>query len=109
MSAPVANALEKLAPYAQGLATLGGVQSGLDLAQAADPNRRDIGILGIGKTVPAQHLNPDQQAASITSIHHLLESGMPMGHPVIQGLLRQLPQDVIKAIGQEAAAQKAAP
>lgn len=50
VSAPVAKALEKIAPYAQGIATLGGVQSGLDVAQMADPNRTDIGTLGMGSS-----------------------------------------------------------
>jgi hypothetical protein len=46
-AAPVASALEKLTPYAQGLSTLSGVQGVLDLAQMAEPKRRDIGFLGM--------------------------------------------------------------
>lgn len=48
MAAPVAKVLQDVAPYAQALSTLGGVQGGLDLAQMAEPNRKDIGFLGIG-------------------------------------------------------------
>ncbi len=43
----MANALSKLAPYAQSLSTLGAAQAPLDLAQMAEPNRKDIGFLGI--------------------------------------------------------------
>lgn len=43
--------LERLAPYAQTLSTASGAQSLLDLAQMAEPNRRDIGVLGVGSDV----------------------------------------------------------
>lgn len=48
ISTAVANALEKAQPYATGLSTLAGVQSGLNLAQLDDPKRQDIGVLGMG-------------------------------------------------------------
>lgn len=47
---PVARAAEVLAPYAQALSTLSGAQGVLDLAQMAEPNRKDIGFFGVGKT-----------------------------------------------------------
>jgi hypothetical protein len=49
---PVATLAEKLAPYSQTLATLGGAQGVNELAQMAEPNRRDIGFLGIGSGMP---------------------------------------------------------
>lgn len=50
---PVANALNTAKPYVEGAATtLAGAQGALDLAQMAEPGRRDIGTLGVGKTVP---------------------------------------------------------
>lgn len=50
-AAPVATVLEKAAPYAQGLSTLSGVQGVLDLAQMAEPNRRDI-LISTGDQKP---------------------------------------------------------
>lgn len=47
-----AAALEKVAPYARTLATMSGIQGGLDLAQIAEPERKDIGTLGLGGTPP---------------------------------------------------------
>ncbi len=57
LTGPVANVLIKVEPYMQTLSTLAGPQSALDLAQLADPKRRDIGFLGVGATehVPGQH------------------------------------------------------
>lgn len=48
-----AAALAKIAPYAQTLGTLGGAQNVLGLAQMADPDRQDIGTLGVGPSVKA--------------------------------------------------------
>lgn len=47
-SEPIAKGLRSVAPYSQALSTLGGAQGVLDLAQMADPDRRDIGMLGVG-------------------------------------------------------------
>lgn len=47
---PVAKVLEAVKPYAQTISTLSGAQALLDLAQMAEPNRTDIGVLGVGKT-----------------------------------------------------------
>jgi hypothetical protein len=43
----MAGALERAAPYTQALSTLSGAQGVLDLAQMAEPNRGDIGVLGV--------------------------------------------------------------
>lgn len=48
MAAPIASAMDSAAPYIQTLGTMSGIQSGLDLAQMAEPDRQDIGFLGIG-------------------------------------------------------------
>jgi hypothetical protein len=50
IAAPIASAMDKLAPYAQAASTLGGAQGVLDLAQMQEPNRKDIGFLGVGPT-----------------------------------------------------------
>lgn len=47
MAMPVAKGLSKLAPYAQTLGTLSGAQGVGDLAQMAEPTRKDIGFLGM--------------------------------------------------------------
>lgn len=57
-SAPIANALMKVAPYVQTLSTLSGAQGIGDLAQMVDPTRQDIGFLGIGHTVNVPGAHP---------------------------------------------------
>ncbi len=52
VATPVARGLSAAAPYAQSLGTLAGAQGPLDLAQMAEPNRRDIGFLGMGASQP---------------------------------------------------------
>lgn len=47
----VAGILQNVAPYAQALSTIGGAQGVNDLAQMAEPKRRDIGVLGVGPSV----------------------------------------------------------
>lgn len=47
LAAPVARVLDAVKPYAQTLSTLAGAQAALDLAQIAEPNRKDIGVLGM--------------------------------------------------------------
>lgn len=47
MAAPVAAGLQKIAPYAQSLNTLGGLEGVDELAQMAEPTRKDIGTLGV--------------------------------------------------------------
>lgn len=58
VAAPVANALAAVEPYAPALTKLSGAQSALDLAQMADPARRDIGVLGIGLNDPHDPAHP---------------------------------------------------
>jgi hypothetical protein len=62
LAKPVAGLLQRLAPYLQGLSKVGstrGAAQGVgDLAQMADPKRRDIGFLGIGATQPGQEPPP---------------------------------------------------
>lgn len=65
-----ASVLERLAPYAQTLSTLSGAQGVLDLAQMAEPNRRDIGVLGVG-IGPAR--SAEDQAAHPALINMLLQ------------------------------------
>jgi hypothetical protein len=48
VAAPAAKALERAVPYAQLLWKAAGPQGILDLAQMAEPNRTDIGTLGVG-------------------------------------------------------------
>jgi hypothetical protein len=55
---PVASALDAAAPYAQGLSTLGGAQGINDLAQMAEPNRKDIGFLGMAPSVNVPGAKP---------------------------------------------------
>jgi hypothetical protein len=55
---PVASALDAAAPYAQGLSTIGGAQGVNDLAQMAEPNRKDIGFLGLAPSVNVPGAKP---------------------------------------------------
>lgn len=64
---PAASVVEKVAPYAQTLSTLSGAQGLGDLAQMAEPNRRDIGFLGVGPSVNA---TPDQDAIAASQQAH---------------------------------------
>ncbi len=57
-AAPVSNMIEKAAPYAQALGTLSGAQGVNDLAQMAEPNRKDIGFLGMGTGDPGDPAHP---------------------------------------------------
>jgi len=52
LAAPVARVLDAAKPYAQTLTTLAAAQGVNDLAQMAEPNRRDIGFLGLGFGTP---------------------------------------------------------
>jgi hypothetical protein len=58
VAAPVASGLQKIAPYAQMASTLGGAQGVNDLAQMAEPNRKDIGFLGVGPSVNVPGAHP---------------------------------------------------
>lgn len=57
-AAPVATALDAARPYAQALGTASGAQGALDLAQMAEPNRKDIGTLGVTLGDPHDPAHP---------------------------------------------------
>lgn len=80
---PLSTALEKIAPYAQTLGTLGGAQSALDVAQLAEPNRKDIGTLGmtLGDAHDPNHpalLNLLAMKAG-DAIKYLISEGLSLG------------------------------
>ncbi len=58
VAAPLTNALAAVEPYAQVLTKIAGAQSALDLAQMADPTRRDIGTFGVGLHDPQDPAHP---------------------------------------------------
>lgn len=58
MAAPIAKAIEAVTPYLATVSTLAGAQSALDLAQMADPTRKDIGFLGIGGSTESDPTHP---------------------------------------------------
>lgn len=72
---PVAKALEAAAPYAQTLSTASGAQGALDLAQMAEPNRQDIGFLGMAGKGSAS----DQASVIGAQIKALVTQGMAPG------------------------------
>lgn len=74
VSAPVAEALRKIEPYAQGLSTLSGAQAVDALAQIAEPRRTDIGTLGIGSSDTKAS---DRAAVMSAQIKALADKGMP--------------------------------
>lgn len=82
-AAPVANLLDAARPYAQALSTASGAQGALDLAQMADPTRKDIGTLGVtlgdahDPTHPAL-LNAIAMKAT-DGIKYLIAQGMSLG------------------------------
>ncbi len=60
----------------RGLGVLSAVQGGLDLAQMAEPNRRDIGFLGIGKSIQNAPLPADaQDAIYVHAVKSLIADG----------------------------------
>lgn len=63
----------KAAPYAQGLSTLSGAQGVNDLAQMVEPNRTDIGVLGMGA---ANTTTADRAAVMGAQIKALVAQGM---------------------------------
>lgn len=81
-SGPIANALEKIAPYAQAVSTASGAQGALDLAQMAEPNRKDIGFLGITGDAPDPNhpalLNLLAMKAG-DGIKYLISQGLSLG------------------------------
>lgn len=73
LGVPVATLMDRAAPYAQSLATLGGAAGVGDLAQMAEPQRKDIGFLGIGSSVdiPKEKLD----AIYVSGIEHGISNG----------------------------------
>jgi hypothetical protein len=83
MAAPVATALEKVAPYAQTLSTLGGAAGVGDLAQIVEPKRTDIGFLGLSANGgPIDSTHPPLMNEAIAKIAER------MGRPDIADLWR---------------------
>jgi hypothetical protein len=68
LSAPVANAMETLAPYAQAISTVAGAQGVLDLAQMADSTRKDIGTLGVSIAEPRSQAEKDAHPALLNAV-----------------------------------------
>lgn len=88
---PVASALEKAGPATQqilGKASI--VQGGLDLAQMAEPNRQDIGFLGVGMPAPRSETEKAEHPALINllvqklsdAVASLMAKGMSQGDAV---------------------------
>lgn len=80
VASPVARGLEAVAPYAQALSSLGGIQGGLDLAQMAEPERRDIGLMGVGPAVRAGQIpmTPELVAMPVEkAVQALTDAGWP--------------------------------
>ena len=77
VAAPVGKALEKVAPYAQTLSTLSGAQGLNDLAQMAEPGRRDIGFLGFGPSQPTDRLSPEAERQIAYRIRQRIAAGEP--------------------------------
>lgn len=76
---PVSRAIEAVAPYAQALSTASGAQGALDLAQMAEPNRKDIGMLGIGIGDPGDPEHPALLNLIATKIGEAVKSLVAKG------------------------------
>lgn len=77
---PVAKGLRAAAPYAQGLNTLSTIQGALGLHQMAEPERQDIGTLGLGATVKAGAIpmTPELVAMPVAdAVKSLTDAGWP--------------------------------
>ncbi len=87
MSAPVAKALTAIEPYLQTVSKLGGAQSALDVAQMAEPNRKDIGTLGVSMNAPRSQAEQDAHPALLNllamkasdAISELMKKGVSIG------------------------------
>lgn len=83
VAGPVATAARSVAPYAQAVSTLAGAQGVNDLAQMAEPERKDIGFLGAVRNAPS---DPDHPALlnllamkASDAIKTLIHEGMSLG------------------------------
>ncbi len=73
-AAPIATALDSAKPYANGiLGTMTGAMGVGDLAQMADPTRKDIGVMGVGPTVHVEGEKPALLNAAADKIKALLQ------------------------------------
>lgn len=70
LSALPARAMNAALPYLQALSTVSGAQGLLDLAQMADPNRSDIGTLGIGKSSEPMTLDDALHGMKAANLRH---------------------------------------
>jgi len=89
IAAPVARAAEAVEPYTPTSATLSGAQGVLDLAQMAEPTRKDIGFLGVGSSNPIDIKDPDTVLRIVRHTQSLGEAvsalqqlGMPQSEAV---------------------------
>lgn len=71
---PLASVAEKIGPEASKvLGMLGGAQGVLELAQMAEPNRQDIGMLGLGKTADPAAVKAKAAAAQQAYVGRLVD------------------------------------
>lgn len=94
VAAPIATVATKVEPYAQALSTLSGVQSALDLAQIAEPDRKDIGFLGIGKTQPN---DPESEAKIAANNAKAVQYGKDHPAPSLNALADAFASAIAKA------------
>jgi hypothetical protein len=73
---PVAAVLDAVAPFAQSLATIGGAQSFLDLAQMANPKRTDIGTLGVSVGAPRSEADKAAHPALVNMLAGKVQDGI---------------------------------
>ena len=69
----LATFVKNAAPYLETAAELSGAQSLLDWAQAAEPNRRDIGFFGIGPS-SAGNTTLQQPTAQLRAVQYLVDT-----------------------------------
>jgi hypothetical protein len=88
--------LEAIAPYAQTLSTLSGAQGVLDLAQVSEPNRQDIGTIGVSIGQPRS----DAEKTAHPALLNMLASKVQDGIAALMhyGLSRE---DAVKAISDQ--------
>lgn len=83
VAAPIAKAAAAIEPYVKTAQPVIAAQGALDLAQMAEPERADIGVMGVGRTPSAQ-----QTLASIER-YERNHKGQPLP-PQIQALKAKL-------------------
>jgi hypothetical protein len=82
VATPMARGLARMAPYAKALGTASGVQSGLDLAQMAEPSRRDIGTMGVGASIPHDAEHPALINKGVTALRDLVRRKLGGGEKI---------------------------